>query len=253
FYAELTGLMEEMKQAGAEATILFIHWGNEYQLRESETQREMAQRICDLGVDVIVHGGQTKNPSIQDFLDAFDQVPAEHIFVFPNNGNILLAAQQAAEIYQEDHFNPVAVHVIESKDLGSGYVALASMDISVENPLDLKKQLETAMKHVATGCVSPAVRDAQLNGVEIHNGDYIGFVGKEMLVSESCAAEAAQGLLKHMLADGSYYVVTAFVGQDANPEQAQAVEAFVREQYPDVELYLTDGDQEVYPFIFVAE
>lgn len=209
--------------------------------------------FTDLGVDVIVHGGQTKNPSIQDFLDAFDQVPAEHIFVFPNNGNILLAAQQAAEIYQEDHFNPVAVHVIESKDLGSGYVALASMDISVENPLDLKKQLETAMKHVATGCVSPAVRDAQLNGVEIHNGDYIGFVGKEMLVSESCAAEAAQGLLKHMLADGSYYVVTAFVGQDANPEQAQAVEAFVREQYPDVELYLTDGDQEVYPFIFVAE
>lgn len=211
------------------------------------------QIFTDLGVDVIVHGGQTKNPSIQDFLVAFEQVPAEHIFVFPNNGNILLAAQQAAEIYQEDHFNPVAVYVIESKDLGSGYVALASMDTSVENPLDLKHQLETAMKHVATGCVSPAVRDAQLNGVEIHNGDYIGFVGKEMLVSEPCAAEAACGLLKRMLADGSYYVITAFVGQGVEAQQAQAVETFVQENYPDVELYLTEGGQDVYPFIFIAE
>lgn len=211
------------------------------------------QIFKDLGVDVIVHGGQTKNPSIQDFLDAFVQVPAEHIFVFPNNGNIMLAARQAAEIYQEDAFNPVAVYVIGSKDLGSGYVALASMDTSVENPMDLKQQLETAMTRVATGCVSPAVRDAQLNGVEIHNGDYIGFVGKEMLVSEPCAADAARGLLKHMLADGSYYVITAFVGQGVAPEQAQAVEAFVKEQYPDVELYLTEGGQEVYPFIFIAE
>ena len=117
----------------------------------------------------------------------------------------------------------------------------------------MKEQLETAMKHVATGCVSPAVRDAQLNGVEIHNGDYIGFVGKEMLVSESCAAEAACGLLKHMLSDGSFYVVTAFVGHGVAPEQAQNVESFVKDNYPEVELYLTEGGQDVYPFIFVAE
>ncbi len=211
------------------------------------------QIFTDLGVDVIVHGGQTKNPSIQDFLDAFEQVSAEHIFVFPNNGNILLAAQQAAEIYQEDQFNPVAIYVVGSKDLGSGYVALASMDTSMENPLELKKQLENAMVHVATGCVSPAVRDAQLNGVEIHNGDFIGFVGKEMLVSESCEADAACGLLKHMLDTGDRYVVTAFVGQGVEAEKSQAVEAYVQNHYPDVELYLTDGGQEVYPFIFVAE
>ncbi len=211
------------------------------------------QIFTDLGVDVIVHGGQTKNPSIQDFLDAFEQVGAEHIFVFPNNGNILLAAQQAAEIYQEDQFNPVAVYVVGSKDLGSGYVALASMDTSVEDPLELKKQLEHAMVNVATGCVSPAVRDAQLNGVEIHNGDYIGFVGKEMLVSESCEADAACGLLKHMLDAGNRYVVTAFVGLGVEAEKSEAVQTFVQNNYPDVELYLTDGGQEVYPFIFVAE
>lgn len=211
------------------------------------------QIFTDLGVDVIVHGGQTKNPSIQDFLDAFEQVSAEHIFVFPNNGNILLAAQQAAEIYQEDHFNPIAVYVVGSKDLGSGYVALASMDTSVENPMDLKKQLEDAMVNVATGCISPAVRDAQLNGVEIHNGDYIGFVGKEMLVSETCEADAACGLLKHMLDAGDRFVVTAFVGQGVEASKAESVQTFVQNHYPDVELYLTDGGQEVYPFIFVAE
>ncbi len=211
------------------------------------------QIFKDLGVDVIVHGGQTKNPSIQDFLDAFEQVSAEHIFVFPNNGNILLAAQQAAEIYQEDHFNPVAVYIIGSKDLGSGYVALASMDISVEDPMVLKGQLEHAMEHVATGCISPAVRDAQLNGVEIHNGDFIGFVGKEMLVSESCEADAACGLLKHMLTGEPRYVVTAFTGRGVDAEKIQLVEQYMQTNYPDVELYLTDGGQEVYPFIFIAE
>lgn len=211
------------------------------------------QIFKDLGVDVIVHGGQTKNPSIQDFLDAFDQVSAEHIFVFPNNGNILLAAQQAAEIYQEDHFNPVAVYVIGSKDLGSGYVALASMDVSAEDPMALKGQLEHAMEHVVTGCISPAVRDAQLNGVEIHNGDFIGFVGKEMLVSESCEADAACGLLKHMLTGEPRNVVTAFTGQGVEAEKIQLVEQYMQTNYPDVELYLTDGGQEVYPFIFIAE
>ena len=211
------------------------------------------QIFTDLGVDVIVHGGQTKNPSIQDFLNAFEQVCAEHIFVFPNNGNILLAAQQAAEIYQEDQFNPVAVYVVGSKDLGSGYVALASMDTSVENPLDLKKQLEDAMVHVRTGCVSPAVRDAQLNGVEIHNGDFIGFVGKEMLVSETCEADAACGLLDHMLEPGDCYVVTAFVGHGVDEAKSQAVQAYMQAHHPDVELYITEGGQDVYPFIFVAE
>lgn len=211
------------------------------------------QIFRDLGVDVIVHGGQTKNPSIKDFLDAFQQVNAEHVFVFPNNGNIMMAAQQAAEIYQEDQFNPVAVYIIGSKDLGSGYVALASMDVSVEDPNALKVQLEAAMEHVATGCISPAVRDAQLNGVEIHNGDFIGFVGKEMLVSESCEADAACGLLAHMLEGGKCYVVTAFVGRDVEPAKAQAVQDYVQANYPDIELYLTDGGQEVYPFIFVAE
>ncbi len=211
------------------------------------------QIFKDLGVDVIVHGGQTHNPSIQDFLDAFEQVAAEHIFVFPNNSNILLAAQQAAELYQEDQFNPVAVYIIPSKDLGNGYVALASMDVSVENPMELKKQLEAAMTHVQTGLVSPAVRDAQLNGVEIHNGDFIGFVGKEMLVSEASEAEAACGLLKHMLENGTCYVVTAFVGQGVDPAASAAVETYMQTNHPTVELYLTDGGQDVYPFIFVAE
>ena len=74
-----------------------------------------------------------------------------------------------------------------------------------------------------------------------------------MLVSEPCVAEAACGLLKRMLADGSYYVITAFVGQGVEAQQAQAVETFVQENYPDVELYLTEGGQDVYPFIFIAE
>ena len=162
--------------------------------------------FLDLGVDYVVDGGQTKNPSTSDFLEAFDYTNADHIFVFPNNGNILLAATQAAEIYKDSE-----IHVIPSKDIGMGYVALSTLDMTCEDPAQIEAALTEAMENVTTGSVSPAVRDAELNGVKIKNGDFIGFVGKQMLVSKAKMTDTACGLLDRML-DEDKFMLTVLCG-----------------------------------------
>jgi len=202
----------------------------------------------ELGTDVVVQGGQTQNPSTNDFLDAFEKVNAEHIFVFPNNGNIIMAANQAAEIYDK-----AEIHVIESKNLGDGYVAICSADFESEDAEAVAAGLREAMASVTTGYVSPSIRDAELNGIEIHNGDFIGFIGKQMLAAHPDKAEAAQTLLSKMLEDGEKYMLTVFCGKDATVEEAAALEAHVSETYPDIEAYFLRGEQDVYPYIFVAE
>ncbi len=201
----------------------------------------------ELGVDYVVHGGQTQNPSAKDFLEAFEDVGASHIYVFPNNGNIVMAAKQAAQLY-----NSGEIHVIESKDLGMGYAAISAMNFQSGDPEQIAETFREAMAMVSTGYISPAIRDAELNGVRIKSGDFIGFVGKEMKVSCKRMIDAACKLLDKMLSEDTY-LVTAFIGKDASEDDTAAIEEWLAEKYPDVEFYTSDGGQDVYPFIFVVE
>ena len=207
----------------------------------------LAELFRQLGVDEVVPGGQTNNPSAQDFLTAFEKVHAKHIFVFPNNGNIIMAAKQAGQLYDKG-----TVHVIESKDLGQGYAAISSLNFESDDPEQIAEMLTEAMHTVTTGYISTSIRDADLSGVHIECGDYIGFVGKEMMVSCKDKGTAAKELLEKMgIADS--YLVTAFVGKDAESTDIEELESWVSETYPDVEFYTADGGQDVYPFIFVVE
>ncbi len=203
--------------------------------------------FTELGVDAIVSGGQTQNPSAQDFLAAFEEVNARHIFVFPNNGNIVMAAKQAAGLYEKS-----TVHVIESKDLGKGYAAITAMNYQSGDADQIEATFTEAMSAVTTGFISTSIRNADLSGVHIECGDYIGFVGKEMLVSCKDKLEAAKSLIEKMSENG-IYLITAFTGKDAASEEVEALEAWLAETHPDVEFYTVDGGQDVYPFIFVVE
>jgi len=203
--------------------------------------------FSQLGVDAVVQGGQTQNPSAQDFLAAFDKVNAKNIFVFPNNGNIVMAAKQAGQLYEKS-----TVHVIESKDLGMGYAAISSMNFQSDDPEQITEAFNEAMAMVTTGYISTAVRNAELNGVHIECGDYIGFVGKEMMVSRKDKVDAAKELITKM-AENEIYLITAFLGKEADPSDIEALEAWLGDEYPDVEFYTVDGGQDVYPFIFVVE
>ncbi len=208
----------------------------------------VAETFLELGVDTIVEGGQTQNPSTNDFLDAFAKVNAEHIFVFPNNGNILMAAKQAAEIYAD-----AKIHVIESKNLGDGYVSICAADFDNDDADAVAACFKEAMENVVTGYVSPSIRDAELNGVQIKNGDFIGFVGKQMLTSNEKMTDTAHILVDKMLEDGEKFMLTVFCGKECTPEAKADLKGYLADTYADIETYFIDGDQDVYPFIFVAE
>ena len=202
----------------------------------------------ELGTDGIVQGGQTQNPSTNDFLDAFEKVSAEHIFVFPNNGNIIMAAQQAAEIYEK-----AIVHVIPSKNIGTGYVAISSADLSGDDVDSIVESMNEAMKRVKTGYVSPSIRDADMNGVHINKGDTIGIIEKQIVVSEEDRMKAAEALASILLDDETKFMLTIFTGEDAIAEDSAVLESFINEKYPSAEVYFVDGGQAIYPYIFVAE
>ena len=202
----------------------------------------------ELGCDAIVEGGQTQNPSTNDFLDAFAKVNADHIFTFPNNSNILMAAKQAAEIYEG-----AVIHVIPSKNIGTGYVALSTADFTAETPEEIIEGMTESMKRVTSGYVSPSIRDATMNGIHIHKGDTIGVIEKQIVLSESDRVTASVMLAQQMMADEEKFMLTIFVGVDATDSDRNALEAGIAESCPDAEVYFVDGGQEIYPFIYVAE
>ena len=203
--------------------------------------------FAERGADGIVDGGQTQNPSTQDFLEAFENINAEHIFVFPNNGNIIMAATQASELYEK-----AQVHVIPSKNLGAGYVALASMNPADELD-DILRQFSQAIEGVTTGCISPSIRDADINGVHIENGDFIGFIGKEMIVSHPERDHSAKMLISKMLEGNDKFMLTVFLGKDADENAQQVISDYMQTAHNDIEVYFIMGGQDIYPYIFVAE
>ncbi len=200
----------------------------------------------EFGADVVIRGGQTQNPSTNDFLDAFEKINAEHIFVLPNNGNIMMAASQAAEMYEA-----AKIHVVAAKNTGLGYAAISTADFSAEDPELIINGMNESMAAVVTGYISPSIRDADIGGVHIENGDTMGIIDKEIVVSSADAAEALRGMADRLL-DGRY-MLTAFAGKDATEEQKQILEAYIAETHPDAEVYFVEGGQEVYPFIFISE
>ena len=170
------------------------------------------------------------------------------LFVLPNNGNIVMAANQAAEIYTE-----AKVHVIPAKNIGAGYVALSSMNLDSDNVEEIVSDAEAAISRITSAYVSPAVRDADMNGVHVTEGDTIGIVGKEIIVSKPSRMSATRELISYLIDGKERYMLTVFVGADPTPEEQAMLENHVAEAYPELEVYFISGGQEIYPYIFVAE
>ncbi len=201
-----------------------------------------------LGTDVVVPGGQTQNPSTRDFVEAFEKINAEYIFVFPNNSNIFMAAQQAGELCEK-----AKVHVIPSKNIGTGYVAISAANLENPDVDALVSEMEEAMKRVSAGYVSPSIRDAEISGVQIKTGDTMGIIDKEIVVSEPDRMSAVKTLASKLLELPDKFMLTVFAGADSAPDEQEELTAYLSEKFPDAEVYFIDGGQEIYPYIFVAE
>lgn len=205
------------------------------------------ETLTDLGADIVIDGGQGKNPSTEDFVEAFDKVHAEHIFVLPNNGNIVMAARQAAELYEGSE-----VYVIESKSIGDGYAALTMLSYDSDDPKQIEEELRDAMQGVITGSVTRAVRSTTVNGVDIKENEFIGFTDKEMQVSCPTALETAEALSEH-LSIGNYEFVIVIYGADTTEEEKEGYRSYMREQHRRTELCEIDGGQEVYHFLIILQ
>ena len=207
----------------------------------------LKETFRERGADVIVDGGQSMNPSAEDLIAAFDETNADVIFVFPNNGNIILTAQQAAHLYQKSD-----VRVIESTTIGAGYASLAMLDTSSGDTDTIEEELRMAMEGVVTAEISHCVRDAAMDGREIRTGDYIGFVGKELLaVDRSRFATVCESIDAVDLS--GYELCILIRGKDATEEEAGRIEAYIHSHYRGKEVYTINGGQDVYDYILIAE
>lgn len=207
----------------------------------------MCDTFTQLGADVVINGGQTQNPSTQDFLEAFEKVNAEHIFVFPNNANILMAATQAGSLYEK-----AAIHVIKTVNIAGGYAALPLI-AEQDEPDAVLQALTEAAERVAEGTVTTSVRDTELSGIRIRQGDFIGICGKQIIASAASATEVACDTLHHLITSEERAVLTVFYGKDAEEDTKAAIRTYLAENAGDVELYEIDGGQPVYPYIMIAE
>ena len=200
-----------------------------------------------MGVDYVVSGGQTMNQSAEDFVKAFDSLNAENILVFPNNGNIVMAAKQAGKYYDKAN-----VVVVNSKSLAQGYSALTMYDSSMDDVEEIVSELEDVISNVTTGEVTYSIRDANIDGIDIKKGDYIGIVNKRMIASTSDKVETVKVMLNSTdLSEKE--IITIIRGKEATDEEVEAVVEFINESYPDIETDVVDGSQDVYSFILSIE
>ena len=159
-----------------------------------------------------------------------------------------MAAQQAADLYEN-----AKVLVVPSKNIGTGYVALSSLDFDNPDPRAILDDLTSAMARVTAACISPSIRDADMNGIHINNGDTIGIIDKEIVLSDPDRKIASGKLASMLLGMPDKFMLTVFCGADATADERDALEVYLKENNPDAEIYFIDGGQEIYPYIFVAE
>jgi len=205
----------------------------------------LSKVLTSMGVDYIVEGGQTMNPSTEDIMKAIKEVNAKNIFIFPNNKNIQLAAKQAAELAEENVF------VIESKTAPQGLAAVMVFNPQAsaeENFANIQEVLST----VSTLEVTHAVRDTNIEGVEIKKDEFMGIRNGKIVVSNLSLNTVLEELLEKSLDEDSE-IVTLYLGEESTEEYTDFLEQLIEEKYPDVEVELIESGQPVYPYIIGVE
>ncbi|MBQ4568508.1 MAG: DAK2 domain-containing protein [Ruminococcus sp.] len=205
----------------------------------------------DLGVSTVINGGQTANPSIEEFIDAFKNCNSEYIFVLPNNKNVILAAKGAAELYEN-----AKVLVIETKNVAEGYSAMSVLTPGIMDIMDaqaVKDSAERAAKDVWSIEVTRAVRDAVIEGVQITNGDYMALGEGSALAVESSAEEAVKSALEAYEDMDMAEIITLFAGKSREPQVSADLKEELEELYPDCEVVVYHGEQEVYDYYVAVE
>lgn len=232
-------LLKELQQTGPRRRYAFVA------VSPSEAISALFQ---DMGVTYCVSGGQTMNPSAEDFVAAFKAVNADHIIVFPNNGNVILTAKQAADLYKDSQ-----ITVISSKSPLEAYSAIPMVDFDNQ---DLQTNLATIEEAIAglTSCeICPAAHDSVNNGIAIKGGEFMGIAEGKLISSKPDVIEAIDALLQGLDNLDEKSIITVFYGLDAKEEDKDRLRTLLKGKYGDLELLEIEAMQTVYPYLFALE
>ena len=202
--------------------------------------------FTDLGVDVVVQGGQTMNPSTDDIVRAVDAVPAEIVFVLPNNKNIIMAAEQAVHLSEEKK-----IVVVPTRTIPQGISAMLAVDPDCEDEAAIAQAMRDAARHVRSGQVTYAARDSDFDGKKIKEGEYLS-LSEGRLCASGRESSVLKKLVREMVTDESAFA-TVIYGEGVSAEQAAEVEALLHKENKDMEISVIDGGQPVYYYILSVE
>ncbi len=209
--------------------------------------KEIGKIFSEMGVEGIITGGQTMNPSAQDFLSIFDYVNADDIIVFPNNGNVIMTAEQAAKLYTKSH-----VHVLHSKSVVEAYsaVKMADFDNSLEENIAV---MEEQMKAVVSLEISKAIRDSKNNGINVKKNDFIGINAGKIVSHDRLIIVAVRKMMKSVPNMDEKAIITVFYGKNATEKMKADLKAFLAKNYPLMDILEVNGGQPVYHFVIAIE
>ncbi|GAC1393625.1 MAG: DAK2 domain-containing protein [Ktedonobacteraceae bacterium] len=199
----------------------------------------------ELGVNAIVSGGQTMNPSIEELLAAVEATPAEKVIILPNNGNVILSAQQVVSLTHKE------VYVVPSDTLPQGIAALLSFNYDADFPTNCQAMSEAA-QHIQTAEITTAVRTVQIGGVRVREGDYIGLINGNLTIAGQQMERVIDDTLQRMGID-QYEIVTLYYGEDITEGEAQKTAQRIKQHYSHLEIEVVNGGQPYYAYIVSAE
>ena len=207
----------------------------------------IVKTFLDLGCDKVIEGGQSMNPSTQDFITAFDSINAEHIFVFPNNSNIILTAKQAASMYDKKD-----IRIIESRSIGEGYAAVSVFDTSSGDIRTITEELNESIEDVKTGHITRATRDARIDNTDIKKDDYLGISQNSILLSVKDRKTAVLEMFDKLGIE-NYDIALLIQGKDSCSEESKELKDELESKYRNIEAIIIKGDQPVYDYILILE
>ncbi|MBR4184093.1 MAG: DAK2 domain-containing protein [Lachnospiraceae bacterium] len=206
----------------------------------------LSEIFTGLGVNMVIEGGQTMNPSTDDILSAIEKVPARNVYVFPNNKNIILAANQAADLTEDKK-----VFVIPTTTVPQGITAMVNM-VETDDPEAKAAQMNEDIKTVKTAQITYAVRDTSIDGIDIKKDDYMGITDSGIVASESDMKKVIFDTLESIVSDETG-LISIYYGEDVAHEDAEALSAEIEAKFDGIDVELEQGDQPVYYYIFSAE
>lgn len=243
---DIENMREQYKQIVAEKEASTVTATGNYTVITVAQGSGLKEMFQSIGATNLIDGGQTMNPSTEDFLRLIERQTTEHIFILPNNKNILLSANQAVELTDK------AVTVIPTVTIPQGIQAMFefAQEADVEENID---NMSAAIAEVKTGLVTYATRDTVINDVLIKKDDFIGLNDDTIVVSEATQVQAVQQLLEKMIDQDEDEIVTVFAGVDASADQVAQLEEFIEREFPDIEAEFHQGNQPIYSYMLMIE